>query len=1180
MPPSALRFRLASPDRLRSLSAGPILTTDELRVPGPPGHIDLAAPVAHPWFRSAIAAVLGLTHSQLARIVEHDQALPLSSGVRGAAAVREALRSTDLCALSDELRQQLHSRPDDGRLRARSRICDTLLNSGNRPEWLVLEVLLVPRPCPQELERLYSAVLGSDSTGVSKAVAALFGHLRGSERRPSLTSHLGRRPGLYAEKLQQGHARFASGILAPAPELDLDECGLPLDLALDLFWPVVVGRIAGREGIVGAGPVVDSNGGIARKALEEVLQCKRVVVVRAPATARERMRSLTPVLVEGHAIRVNPLLARSMDTTFDGTTVCVFTPFGRLAQRELEECMRSSTHPRSSVTGAHLFAPGRDAALGAHLATRMPLIAQPRKFANIDEVHAAFDLGEVTWRTPALCRIRGRRHQTTVGRILLFETFPGCLPFERANRPLGAAGLRDLLDEVQLLAGSEEATAFAHRLCNWSLDAATRHGFSLGLGDLAPLPGRTAEIAAAQAAIVETVKSFVSGEITDGERYNRSIDAWATVEHNLRASLPSSIARDYPALTAALASSPELLKESLLRILGFGGLAKNMRGELVEVPVAHSLREGLSPIELFLAARDSRQQQLQGLASAQLADHLARLLTSVTRDIVVTEEDCGALDGLEFDLREHWPFDRLEGRVLASSTRDPLGREISPAGTVLGVEEIGRLLRAGIPKVQLRSPISCLAPRGVCAACLGHDPTRRKRPEVGTRVGHFAAAAIGKSAALLRERAFHIGSWAGVHGCASLMSRFGGTVQFVTLKLTAGNARRRALDDGGSITIHNSCTEPEWFRVPQGASVLVQDGDTVAPGTILAEFDPFFICQPAEVGGCVRYRGIVEGVTVQEVVNEVTGLANLLVIAAPGAHVEISLVDESNQVAVLDGERLAAWTVPEGTILMKREGDTVEPGDILTKCFRATSVAVPSFGARMGGIHQLAELLCLATPIGRTILSEIDGVVSRGEHGIAVTPTFKGTPRPDLGRVYPKRSGHCRVHDGELVRAGTPLFDGDPSPRDVLHILGPKPAAQMLLRDLGAMFGKDGIVVPIQHLELIVSEMLAWVRVLDPGDSAFHPGDIVHREAFAHANRCLRDRCAHGATADFAMLGIHEIPQHLSTLRALLLGHAPRRAARAALTGAVDRLMGSLERLAVGALPPSPSMRSVRRSST
>jgi DNA-directed RNA polymerase subunit beta' len=1049
MSPSALRFRLASLARLRSLSAGPFLSVDELSVPGPSGHVELAAPVAHPWFRATIAAVLDLTHSELARILDHNHAFPSSSGARGAAAIREALRSTDLVALYGRLHRELRSRRDDGRLRARFRVCDALLKSGNRPEWLVLEVLLVPRPCPPELKHLYSAVLESDSARVGKAVETLFGRLRGLERRPSLTSYLGRRPGLYAEELQQGHGQFVAGVLAPAPDLDLDECGLPVDLALNLFRADVVARLARRKGIVDAIHAVNSDACIARDALEEVLRSRHVVLVRPPATSRERMCALKPVVVGGQAIRVHPLLSSRFETTFDGTSVCVFAPRGRRAQRELEVRMRPQTHSRSSITGAHLLAPGRDIALGAHLATRMPLDEHPRAFANIGEVHAAFDLGEVTWRSPALWRIGGHRHRTTVGRILFFGTFPECLPFERANRPVCAADLRNLIDEVELLAGCEEATAFARRLCVWSLDTATRHGFSLGIGDVAPLPESGPETAGAQASIVETRESFERGEITDGERYNRLIDAWINVERNLRASLPKSIARNYPALNAALAAGDAPLRESLLRVLGFGGLAKSMRGVIVEVPVASSLR------------------------SSQLAHHLTRLLTAVLRDLIVTQDDCGALDGLECDLREHWPFEGLVGRVLASSARDPLGLEVSPAGMVLSVEEIQRLLRAGAPRVLLRSPICCLAPRGMCAVCFGRDPVRRARPAVGTRVGLFAAAAVGKSAALLSEREFHIGSSVLVRRTWGSTSQYGGTVRFVDLRLSAGSTRR-ALNDGGSIAIQSPYAEPEWFLVPQGASVLVRDGDTVLPETLLIESDPFFMYQVAEVGGSVRYRGLIEGVTVQETVNEVTGLANLVVVDAPQARLELSLVDKLGQAVVLQGERLT-WTVPPGTVLVVHEGDIVQPGDILTKFPIRTEY--PSFAASIGGIRQLADVLRLVSPPEMTTLNEIDGVVSKVDGGIAVTPTVDGAPRPDLRRVYPRLGWkHCCVHDGERVCAGTPLFEGDRSPRDVLRILGPKPAARVLLSDLSAMFKKDGIAVLDSYLEVVVSQMLAWVR--------------------------------------------------------------------------------------------------------
>lgn len=1243
------------------------------------GHIELASPVAHIWFLRSIPSKIGnmldMPLKDLERVLYFDSYIVLApppgseklkkgdlitdeqyrklseefdefrAGI-GAEAIQELLRGLDLDAIVEELKSEIESTSSEAKkkkLGKRLRIVDAFRDSGNQPEWMILEAIpvlppdlrpLVPldggRFATSDLNDLYRRLINrnnrlkklqelgapdiivrNEKRMLQEAADVLFDNGRrgrvvvGSNKRPlkSLSDMLKGKQGRFRQNLLGKRVDYSGRtVIVIGPNLRLHQCGLPKRMALELFKPFILGKLE-EKGIVSsiqmAKKLVEKESPEVWDALEEVVQEFPVLLNRAPTLHRLGIQAFEPILIEGKAIRLHPLVCTAFNADFDGDQMAVHIPLSIEAQTEARVLMMSSNNILSPAHGDPIIVPTQDIVLGLYYMTRERPFApgDNQTFYSPEEVRRAYDAGAVSLHARISVRMNGEFVQTTVGRVLLSEILPRELNFELVNKVMTKKAIAKLVDECYRKVGRKATVILADRLKDLGYAMATQSGISISIKDMV-IPSKKPEILRkAFEEVKEIERQYSEGLITEGEKYNKVVDTWAKATEDVAAEMMKEIATEivvgpdgkkeqmqsFNPIYMMADSGARGSKEQMRQLAGMRGLMAKPSGEIIETPITANFREGLTVLQYFISTHGARK----GLADTALktanSGYLTRRLVDVSQDMVVLEEDCGTLDGIEQTaLLEAGEIiqqlsERILGRIAHEDIVDPVtGEVLVHAGEEIDEEAVKKIEEAGIERVPIRSPLTCKSTRGVCVKCYGRDLAQGKLVGIGEAVGIIAAQSIGEPGTQLTMRTFHIGGAVSKRvEQTSISNRYAGIVKFVSLHTVVNrNGELIAINRNGELVIESVTTgrERERYRIIYGAKVKVKDGDLVEPGTSIAEWDPFNTPILTEVAGTVKFGDLIEGHTLQEKIDPVTGKASKFVS-------EYKETDLRPRISIKDAKNrtIARYYLPVGAILMVNEGDEVYPGDVLAKIPRETTKTKDI----TGGLPRVAELFEVRRPKEHAIIAEIDGTVhfgrdTKGKRKIIIEPEV-GEPREYL---IPKGK-HIIVHEGDYVRAGEPLMDGAPDPHDILRVLGEKAIAKYLLDEVQRVYRLQGVRINDKHIEIIIRQMIKRVKITNPGDSGFMPGEQVERHIFEQINEQLIAQGKTPAYAEPLLLGITKAS--LSTdsfISAASFQETTKVLTDAASAGKIDRLKGLKENVILGRLIPAgtglPRYRAIR----
>ena len=1238
------------------------------------GHIRLATPVAHIWFLKSIPSKIGIlsdmTLRELERILYFEAYLvldgkktPLKKGEilsedryregrekygddfaasQGADAIRELLRNTNVKELSQKLRTEMKETASEAkkkRLAKRLKIIESFLESGNKPEWMILEVIpvippdlrpLVPldggRFATSDLNDLYRRVINrnnrlkrllelnapeiiirNEKRMLQEAVDALFDNgkrgrtILGANKKPlkSLSDMLRGKQGRFRQNLLGKRVDYSGrSVIVVGPELKLHQCGLPKKMALELFKPFIYHRLE-EKGLVttikSAKKMLEKERPEVWDVLDEVIREHPVMLNRAPTLHRLGIQAFEPVLIEGKAIQLHPLVCAAFNADFDGDQMAVHVPLSVEAQSEARILMMSTNNILSPANGKPIIIPTQDIVLGIYYMTReRPYVkGEGKVFSNPEEVRIAYDANEVDLHARMKVRLDGELVETTVGRILLKEILPEEIPFRLINKVMKKSELANLIDYCYRYGGDKKTVLLSDRLKGLGYYYATLAGISISLDDMLIPSNKEKLLREAQQEIERVQEQYTEGLITDGERYNKVIDIWAQVTENIAGVMLKELGSEEVVAPSGEKQITESLNpiyimadsgargsaQQVRQLAGMRGLMAKPSGEIIETPITANFREGLTVLQYFISTHGARK----GLADTALktanAGYLTRRLVDVAQDVVIRENDCGTLDGIEVEsLIEGGEIiesmrERILGRVALEEIRDPFSNEVIAKGN----EEIDETLAdriedIGIDKVKIRSVLTCKSKQGVCALCYGRDLARGRLVGVGEAIGIIAAQSIGEPGTQLTMRTFHIGGTASRRAeQTTLECRIDGRVKFINLKSVKNREGNLiVMNRNGEIAIlDENGRERRRYSVIYGAKLRVKDGQKVKEGEILAEWDPYSIPVLTEVSGRVKFGDIIEGATMQEQVDEFTGLSRKVITESKDAELRprISMKDEKGRTMNLPGSASQArYLLPVGANIFISEGDMVEAGDVIVKIPRETTKTKDI----TGGLPRVAELFEARKPKEYALISDIDGMV---EFGKDLKGKRKVVIRPDVGEskeyMIPKGK-HVSVHEGDFVKAGEALMDGPSNPHDILRVMGDKALARYLVDEIQEVYKLQGVKINDKHIEVIVRQMLKRVKVREVGDTHFLVDDQVEKFVFEEENARIMKEGGKPAVGEPLFLGITKASLITdSFISAASFQETTKVLTQAAVAGKVDNLKGLKENVIMGRLIPA-----------
>jgi len=1233
------------------------------------GHIELAAPVAHIWFLkclpSKVGNLLDLTLKDLERVLYFESYIvidpkdtPLGKGTLltdeqlqqaredyggrfeagiGAEAIQAMLRCLNLEELSNALRfEMLETRSDAKRrkLAKRLKVIDAFKESGNRPEWTIMDVIpvlppdlrpLVPldggRFATSDLNDLYRRVINrnnrlkrllelnapdiivrNEKRMLQESVDVLFDNGRrgkvvtGANKRPfkSLSDMLKGKQGRFRQNLLGKRVDYSGRtVIVVGPDLRLHQCGLPKKMALELFKPFIYNKLD-EKGLVttikSAKKLVERETPEVWDALDEVVREYCILLNRAPTLHRLGIQAFEPILIEGKAIQLHPLVCTAFNADFDGDQMAVHVPLSIEAQIEARVLMMSTNNILSPAHGEPIIVPSQDIVLGIYYMTRDRPFAkgEGRIFSDCEEVRIAFDAGELDLHASIKVRMDGKIQDTTTGRVLLYEIVPKTLPFSLVNDLMGKKQLRTLINESHRRAGIKATVILADRLKDIGYKYATLSGISISMNDMT-VPSRKGEILEkAEREVKKINDQYVSGLITDGEKYNKVVDIWAQATEDVAGEMMREMAADVvqgPGKKSATVTSFNPIymmsdsgargsKDQMRQLAGMRGLMAKPSGEIIETPITSNFREGLTVLQYFISTHGARK----GLADTALktanSGYLTRRLVDVAQDAVVTEEECGTTDGIWVDaLVEGGEIlqrvgERILGRVALQDVYDPVtGELLVAANEEIDEDKVDRIEDAGLERVKIRSVLTCDAKRGICKKCYGRDLAHGHEVNIGEPVGIIAAQSIGEPGTQLTMRTFHIGGTASKRvEQTTIQPRNQGQVKFLNLKtVETDEGNLVVMNRNGEIAITGKGgREIERYPIIYGATLRVRDGEKVKPDQVMAEWDPFTIPIMTEVNGIIKFGGIQEGLSMREKRDKVTGKISRVIVEPRDADIRprISIKDLEPE----GTKTKARYHLPVGAVILVNEGDLVGPGTILAKIPRETTKTKDI----TGGLPRVAELFEVRKPKEAAIISEIDGVVSFGKY---TKGKRKMMITPDVGEpveYFIARGKHVSVLEGDYVRAGEPLMDGSVDPHDILRIRGIKELAKYLVDEVQEVYRLQGVKINDKHIETIVRQMLRQVSVTHAGDSQFLLGEFVEKWRFEEENRKIVEGGGKPATAEPVLLGITKAS--LSTesfIAAASFQETTKVLADAAVAGRIDHLKGLKENVIMGRLVPA-----------
>ena len=1197
------------------------------------------------------------------------------SAVMGAEGIRELLRNLDLMREIEKLRKELDGTDSETKIKKfakRLKVLEAFHKSGIKPDWMIMEVLpvlppelrpLVPldggRFATSDLNDLYRRVINrnnrlkrllelkapeiivrNEKRMLQEAVDSLLDNGRrgkamtGANKRPlkSLADMIKGKGGRFRQNLLGKRVDYSGrSVIVVGPQLKLHQCGLPKKMALELFKPFIFHKLEVlglATTIKAAKRLVEQEVPEVWDILEEVIREHPVLLNRAPTLHRLGIQAFEPVLIEGKAIQLHPLVCAAFNADFDGDQMAVHVPLSLEAQMEARTLMLSSNNVLSPANGDPIIVPSQDIVLGLYYMTRERVGARGEGMAFIDvgEALRAYESRQVDLGARIKVRIRElerdedgslreklTRHETTVGRALLSEILPPGLPFQLINKALKKKEISRLINAGFRRCGLRETVIFADRLMYTGFTFATRAGVSIAVDDMQVPPEKHEIIANAEKEVQEIESQYTSGLVTQGERYNKVVDIWGRAGDMVAKAMMDrlgtepvvawdnkskgwapltdkkgnpSMQESFNAIYMMADSGARGSAAQIRQLAGMRGLMAKPDGSIIETPITANFREGLNVLQYFISTHGARK----GLADTALktanSGYLTRRLVDVTQDLVVVEDDCGTAEGFTMKalveggevveaLRE-----RILGRVTANDIPHPeSGVTLYPAGALLSEDEVETIEALGIDEVKVRTPLTCETRYGLCAKCYGRDLGRGQLVNVGEAVGVIAAQSIGEPGTQLTMRTFHIGGAASRTAVASqLESKSTGTVRFSQLMRYVTNPRNEAIAisrSGEVIIVDDNGRERERHKVPYGATLMVSDGAAVKAGKVLATWDPHTRPIITEYAGRIKFENVEEGVTVAKQIDEVTGLSTLVVIdpkrrgvsQAKGLRPSVKLIDETGKEVRIPGTELPVnITFQIHSIITVKDGQEVQVGEVLARIPQETSKTRDI----TGGLPRVAELFEARSPKDAGMLAEVTGTVSFGKD-------TKGKQRlviTDLDNVAHEylipKDKHVMAHDGQVVNKGEMIVDGPADPHDILRLLGVEALARYIIDEVQDVYRLQGVKINDKHIEVIVRQMLRRVNIVEAGDSEFIQGEQVERSEVLEVNDQLIDEGKRGAGYEHVLLGITKAS--LSTdsfISAASFQETTRVLTEAAIMGKKDELRGLKENVIVGRLIPA-----------
>ncbi len=1255
------------------------------------GHIDLASPVAHIWFLKSLPSRIGLmldmTLRDIERILYFESYLVLDPGMTplergqlltdeqyfeaveeygdefdarmGAEAVYDLLKNIDLVPELARLREEIaatNSETKIKRLTKRIKLLEAFIDSGNRPEYMILTILpvlppdlrpLVPldggRFATSDLNDLYRRVINrnnrlrrlldlsapdiivrNEKRMLQESVDALLDNGRrgraitGTNKRPlkSLADMIKGKQGRFRQNLLGKRVDYSGrSVIVVGPTLKLHECGLPKKMALELFKPFIFSKLQ-RRGLAmtikAAKKLVESEEGEVWDILEEVIREHPVLLNRAPTLHRLGIQAFEPVLIEGKAIQVHPLVCTAFNADFDGDQMAVHVPLSLEAQLEARALMMSSNNILSPANGEPIIVPTQDVVLGLYYMTRSLPGARGEGmfFSSVAEVHRAFANRQVDLQAAVTVRIREtviedgapvetvRREMTTVGRAMLWDIVPAGMPFDLVNQVLKKKQISRLIDECYRELGLKHTVVFADQLMYTGFAYSTRAGVSIGLDDLQVPPEKKEILERADKEVLDIQHQYASGVVTSGERYNKVVDIWSRTNEEVARAMMKRIGKetrldiDGNEVEEDSMNSIFIMADSgargsaaqIRQLAGMRGLMAKPDGSIIETPITANFREGLNVLQYFISTHGARK----GLADTALktanSGYLTRRLVDVAQDLVVIEEDCGTEEGIEMlpiveggDIVE--PLrERILGRVVAQDIYESDSDEVLCArGTLLDEQWVALLESKGVDRVLVRSPITCQTRHGICAACYGRDLARGTLVNQGEAVGVIAAQSIGEPGTQLTMRTFHIGGAASRSVAIDHIEvKSGGSVRFYNLKsVENADGQLVAVSRSGELSVIDSYgRERERYKIPYGAILSVKEGGEVEIGQNVATWDPHTHPIVTEVAGVASFQDFIGGVTITEETDDITGLSSVVVTdpkkrGSEGKDLRpiIRLLDSDGKPINIPGtDQPAQYYLPAGAVVNVTDGQQIRVGDIVARIPQESSKTRDI----TGGLPRVADLFEARKPKEGALLAEASGLVSFGKE-------TKGKQRlvitDENGEVHEELIPKWRqvlVFEGEHVEKGETVVDGEPNPHDILRLLGVEKLANYVVQEIQDVYRLQGVGINDKHIEVIIRQMLRKAEVLDGGDTRFLRGEQVDAIRVHEENERVEADGLRPARAQRVLLGITKASLATeSFISAASFQETTRVLTDAAVRGTTDNLRGLKENVIVGRLIPA-----------
>jgi DNA-directed RNA polymerase subunit beta' len=1195
----------------------------------------------------------------LAKLEEYGDEFKAGMGAEG---VRDLLKGIDLPVVVEQLRSDLSKTSSETKIKKfakRLKVLEAFLKSGIHPEWMILEVLpvlppelrpLVPldggRFATSDLNDLYRRVINrnnrlkrllelkapdiivrNEKRMLQESVDSLLDNGRrgkamtGANKRPlkSLADMIKGKGGRFRQNLLGKRVDYSGrSVIVVGPTLKLHQCGLPKLMALELFKPFIFNRLEVlglATTIKAAKRMVEDEEPVVWDILEEVIREHPVMLNRAPTLHRLGIQAFEPVLIEGKAIQLHPLVCTAFNADFDGDQMAVHVPLSLEAQMEARTLMLASNNVLSPANGEPIIVPSQDIVLGLYYMSREKINAKGEgmMFADTDELRRAWQSGLVDINARVTVRLKERvyddagsvverlkRFDTVVGRAFLSEILPPGLDFQHINRVMKKKEISKLINASFRKCGLKDTVMFADKLMYTGFSMAARGGISICMQDMLMPPQKQTILSAAENEVKEIQSQYTSGLVTDGERYNKVVDIWGQAGDKVakammdQLSSEQTVDRQGNSVKQESFNSIYMMADSgargsaaqIRQLAGMRGLMAKPDGSIIETPITANFREGLNVLQYFISTHGARK----GLADTALktanSGYLTRRLVDVTQDLVITEDDCGTTNGMVMkalveggDVVE--PLrDRILGRVAAFDVIHPdTGETVIDAGALLDETKVDLIDELGIDEVKVRTPLTCDTRWGLCAKCYGRDLGRGTQINAGEAVGVIAAQSIGEPGTQLTMRTFHIGGAASRSASASqLEGKSAGSIRYLPSMRYVTNVKGEQVAisrNGELLIVDENNRERERHKVPYGATLTVADGQTIKAGTALATWDPHTRPIITEYAGRVKFENVEEGVTVAKQIDDVTGLSTLIVIdgkrrgsaQSKGVRPQVRLINAEGQDVKVAGTEISVnITFQVGSLITVKDGQEVSVGDVLARIPQETSKTRDI----TGGLPRVAELFEARTPKDAGVLAEITGTVSfgkdtKGKQRLVITD-LDGVPHEYLI----SKDKHVTVHDGQVVQKGETIVDGPPDPHDILRLKGIEALARYIIDEVQDVYRLQGVKINDKHIEVVVRQMLRRVIVSDPGETSFILGEQIERSEYLRENDLMIAQGKQPAEHANVLLGITKAS--LSTdsfISAASFQETTRVLTEAAIMGKKDGLRGLKENVIVGRLIPA-----------